>query len=107
MGPQSLIINSAFEEPAQHWAENSDRTLRIEPGRRPAGYEIIDTRENTRRTVALPLVDGVRERVKAWRTAGYPGATEITRELLRHWWDADGNSRRPYRFYFCQLEAAE
>jgi type III restriction enzyme len=107
MGPQSLIINSAFEEPAQHWAENTDRTLRIEPGRRPAGYEIIDTRENTRRTVALPLVDDVRERVKAWRAAGYPGATEITRELLRHWWDEDGNSRRPYRFYFCQLEAAE
>jgi type III restriction enzyme len=107
MGPQSLIINSAFDEPAQHWAENTDRTLRIEPGRRPAGYEIIDTRENTRRTVALPLVDDVRERVKAWRAAGYPGATEITRELLRHWWDVDGNSRRPYHFYFCQLEAAE
>jgi type III restriction enzyme len=107
MGPQSLIINSAFDEPAQHWAENTDRTLRIEPGRRPAGYEIIDTRENTRRTVALPLVDDVRERVKAWRAAGYPGATEITRDLLRHWWDVDGNSRRPYRFYFCQLEAAE
>lgn len=105
--PASLIINSAFAEPAQHWAEKPDRTLRIEPGRRPAGYEIIDTRENTRRTVSLPLVDDVRERVKAWRTAGYPGATEITRELLRHWWDVDGNSRRPYRFYFCQLEAAE
>jgi type III restriction enzyme len=105
--PASLIINSAFKEPAQHWAENPDRTLRIEPGRRPAGYEIIDTRENTRRTVSLPLVDGIRERVKRWREAGYPGATEITRDLLRHWWDDEGNSRRPYRFYFCQLEAAE
>ena len=105
--PASLIINSAFNEPAQHWAENPDRTLRIEPGRRPAGYEIIDTRENTRRTVSLPLVDDIRGRVKRWREAGYPGATEITRELLRHWWDDEGNSRRPYRFYFCQLEAAE
>jgi type III restriction enzyme len=105
--PITLIINSAFAEPAQHWAENPDRTLRIAPGRRPAGYEIIDTRENTRRTVNLPRVDDIRQRVKAWRAAGYPGATEITRELLRHWWDEDGSSRRPYRFYFCQLEAAE
>ena len=105
--PITLIINSAFAEPAQHWAENPDRTLRIAPGRRPAGYEIIDTRENTRRTVNLPRVDDIRQRVKAWRAAGYPGATEITRELLRHWRDEDGSSRRPYRFYFCQLEAAE
>ena len=104
--PITLIINSAFTEPAQHWAENPDRTLRIAPGRRPAGYEIIDTRENTRRTVNLPWVDDIRQRVKAWRAAGYPGATEITRELLRHWWDEDGSSRRPYRFYHCQLEAA-
>ena len=43
--PTSLIINSAFTEPQQHWAENPDRTLRREPVRRPAGYEIIDTVE--------------------------------------------------------------
>ena len=42
--PSSLIINSAFVEPQQHWAENTDRTLRQEPKRRAAGYEIIDTR---------------------------------------------------------------
>ena len=44
--PASLIINSAFVEPQQHWAEHADRTLRKEPTRRAAGYEIIDTREN-------------------------------------------------------------
>ena len=105
--PASLIINSAFSAPQRHWAENSDHTLRIEAGRRPAGYEIIDTRENTRRTVSLPLVDGIRERVRHWRDAGYPGVTEVTRELLRHWRDEEGVSRRPYRFYFCQIEAVE
>lgn len=56
---------------------------------------------------AATRVDDIRLRVQAWRAAGYPGATEITRELRRHWWDEDGSSRRPYRFYFCQLEAAE
>ena len=66
-GPTSLIINSAFVEPKQHWAENTDRTLRREPKRRAAGYEIIDTRENTRRQVPIPLVDTIRERVRQWR----------------------------------------
>lgn len=103
----SLIINSAFVEPQQHWAENTDRTLRREPTRRAAGYEIIDTRENTRRLVSIPLVDDIRQRVRQWRGAGWPGTTAITLELLNHWWDQDKVSGRQYPFYFCQLEAIE
>ena len=103
----SLIINSAFVEPQQHWAENPDRTLRREPTRRAAGYEIIDTRENTRRLVSIPLVDDIRQRVRQWREAGWPGSTAVTQTLLQHWWDADKVSRRQYPFYFCQLEAIE
>ena len=105
--PQSLIVNSAFTEPQQHWAENTDRTLRLEPARRAAGYEIIDTRENTRRQVPIPLVDDIRQRVREWREAGWPGTTAITLELLHHWWDHDKVSGRQYPFYFCQLEAIE
>ncbi|MCO5115183.1 MAG: DEAD/DEAH box helicase family protein [Burkholderiaceae bacterium] len=105
--PASLIINNAFTEPAQHWVENPDRTLRLEPTRRPAGYEIIDTRENTRRLVALPQVDAIRERVRQWRAAGWPGTTAVTLALLQHWWDEDKVSRRQWPFYFCQLEAVE
>ena len=105
--PKSLIINSPFSEPSQHWAENADRTLRREPVRRPAGYEIIDTRENTRRLVTIPLVDDIRDRVRQWRADGWPGTTAVTQTLLSHWWDADKVSRRQYPFYFCQLEAME
>lgn len=105
--PTSLIINSAFIEPQQHWAENTDRTLRLEPKRRAAGYEIIDTRENTRRQVSIPLVDDIRQRVNEWRTDGWPGVTGVTPELLNHWWDLDRVSSRQYPFYFCQLEAIE
>jgi type III restriction enzyme len=105
--PSSLIINSPFSEPTQHWAENPDRTLRLEPCRRPAGYEIIDTRENTRRMVTIPLVDDIRDRVRQWRADGWPGTTAVTQTLLQHWWDADKVSRRQYPFYFCQLEAME
>ncbi len=103
----SLIINSPFVEPAQHWVENPDRTLRVEPRRRPAGYEIIDTRENTRRQEPIPLVDDIRQRVAHWRNDGWPGATAVTVELLNHWWDRDRVSGRQYPFYFCQLEAIE
>lgn len=105
--PNSLIINSAFIEPQQHWAENTDRTLRLEPARRAAGYEIIDTRENTRRQVPIPLVDDIRQRVREWREADWPGTTGVTLELLNHWWDHDKVSGRQYPFYFCQLEAIE
>ena len=105
--PNSLIINSPFVEPQRYWAENSDRTLRLEESRRPAGYEIIDTRENTRRQVPIPLVDDIRQRVAQWRAAGWPGVTAITQELLTHWWDTERVSGRQYPFYFCQLEAIE
>jgi len=105
--PASLIINSAFLEPRQHWVENPDRTLRIEPTRRPAGYEIIDTRENTRRLESLPRVDDIRERVRQWRADGWPGTTAVTLALLQHWWDEDAASHRQWPFYFCQLEAVE
>ncbi|MBI5277350.1 MAG: DEAD/DEAH box helicase family protein [Burkholderiales bacterium] len=105
--PRSLIINSAFVEPTQHWVENPDRTLRLQEGRRPAGYEIIDTRENTRRMELIPLVDNIRDRVRKWHGAGWPGATGITVELLTHWWDPDRVAQRQWPFYFCQLEAIE
>ena len=106
--PSSLIINSPFTEPQRYWAENNDRTLRLEEKRRPAGYEIIDTRTNTRRPVLIPLVDAIRQRVAAWRAAGWPGASSVTLELLNHWCALDRTSKQDeLRLYFCQLEAIE
>ncbi len=101
--PKSLIINSPFERPALHWREEQG-TLTLAHGRRPAGYEIFDTRHNTRRTEPLHLVNSIRERVDAWREAQWPGVTTVTRGLLEHWHD---RGARPLPFYFCQLEAIE
>jgi len=103
--PKSLIINSPFERPTHHWRCQSDSKLDLIEGRRPAGYEIFDTRHNTVRSVELYLVKQIRERVDAWRVAGYPGVTSVTRQLLAHWQDSDAN--RQYGFYFCQIEAIE
>nr|WP_202961182.1 DEAD/DEAH box helicase family protein [Candidatus Symbiobacter mobilis] len=101
----SLIINSPFERPTHHWKRVSDRQLTLIAGRRPAGYEIFDTRNNTVRGIELELVQRIRERVDAWRIANYPGITAITEQLLAHWKDPQTN--RTYPFYFCQLEAIE
>lgn len=102
--PKSLIINSPFESPCQHWQQARDGTLAQVAGRRPAGYEIFDIRNNTRRMEPLPLVNEIRARVGEWRAQDYPGITSVTRRLLEHWHD---RSARQYPFYFCQLEAIE
>lgn len=100
---QSLIINSPYECPTLHWQDDRG-TLKLAQGRRSAGYEIFDTRTNTRRFEALEMVNRIRDRVDAWRAAECPGITSVTRSLLEHWHDREA---RNYSFYFCQLEAIE
>jgi len=60
-----------------------------------------------------PLVEKVRNGVKAWRLGGYAGASDTTRALLRWWFQeehvvpqADG-LMLPFRWYFAQREAVE
>lgn len=105
MSNKSLIINSPFEAPTHHWRRRDDGQLELVAGRRPAGYDIFDTRNHTVRSVELERVNRIRERVDAWRAAGYPGVTAVTRTLLEHWRDPD--ARRQHALYFCQLEAIE
>jgi len=102
--PKSLIINSPYKVPRQHWEQASNGTLNLINERRAAGYEIIDTRSSTRRTKELKLVNEIRTRLSDWREADYPGITSITRRLLEHWHDSE---QRQYPLYFCQLEAIE
>lgn len=108
-GIDQLIINSAYEEPTHHWKH--DFTLQNfvrEPGRRPAGYFVAGQGSNqyndAGRFVELPMVNRIRPRVKAWREAGYPGVTGVTKRLLEHWNDPDA---RRYQFFFCQMDAME
>ena len=105
-----LIINSPYEEPARHWSYNRERrTFSLAEGRRPAGYVVAS--EGSRafddpgHFVEIPLVNRIRSRLTAWREAGYPGITGITKRLLEHWNAPEEFENR--RFFFCQLEAAE
>ena len=106
-----LIINSPYEEPAEHWRYHRETRLFTRDGeRRKAGY--VRASESSRSFddpgifVELPLVNQIRPRIKKWREASYPGATGITKRLLQHWHDSE--QRDPNRrFFFCQLEAIE
>ena len=48
-GIDKLIINSAFHEPTAHWKNDiKSQSFVREPGRRPAGYFVVDkVRTNT------------------------------------------------------------
>ena len=105
-----LIINSPYEEPSKFWSYDRERrTFSLVDGRRPAGYVIAS--ESSRsfddpgHFVEIPLVNLIRARVRAWREAGYPGVTGITKRLLEHWTNPEEFDNR--RLFFCQLEAAE
>lgn len=105
------ILNSPFKEPAEHWHIEEGAVPEQRPGRRRAGYFYRDPRaplSNTEHEARgqwqdLTLVNLIRERVKSWRTAGYPGVTGTTLELLKYW-RRDG---RQHRLFFAQLEAVE
>lgn len=105
-----LIVNSPYAEPRRYWHYNRERrTFSLKEGRRPAGYVVAS--EGSRSFddpgvfVEIPLVNQIRSRVEAWRQAGYPGVTGITKRLLEHWTNPEEFETR--RFFFCQLEAAE
>ncbi len=105
-----LIINSPYEEPTRHWRyERETRLFALKDGRRPAGYVVAsgDSKafDDPGIFIEIPLVNQIRPRVKAWREAGYPGVSSITKRLLEHWQDPEEFESR--RFFFCQLEAVE
>jgi type III restriction enzyme len=105
-----LIISSPYEAPAEHWKyDRETRRFTREPGRRPAGYvrasDASKSFDDPGEFVELPLVNKIRPRVDAWRSADYPGTSGITKRLLKHWRDIE--QREGKRFFFCQLEAIE
>jgi type III restriction enzyme len=105
-----LVINSPYEEPRQHWTyKRETRLFELKDGRRAAGFlrasEVSKAFDDPGEFIELPIVNRIRPRVRAWREAGYPGVTGITKRLLEYWRDPEQRENR--RFFFCQLEAIE
>ncbi len=108
-GIDRLIVNSPYNEPSSHWRYNrAGREFEYVEGRREAGYLVAtpDSQAFDDPGVFHPieLVNRIRPRVAAWRRAGYPGATGVTRRLLEHWRNRGVDDKR---LFFCQLEAIE
>lgn len=106
---KSLIINSPYLQPAEHWQFAAEgRPPERAAGRRKAGYMVADPsakpHQDAGNFVSLPLVNRIRCRVDDWREKGYPGITGVTKKLLEHWRD---DEQREFPFFFCQLEAIE
>jgi type III restriction enzyme len=102
------IINNAFAEPTRYW-HFSGVSPKVREGRRTAGYLAPSPDGQLKITdevIPLTLVNDLRDRVRSWRSVGYPGVTTLTRDLFRHWFDDDriASATRPF---FCQQEAVE
>ncbi len=99
-----VIINDAYTEPTQHL--NLLRKVNSEPevlqDRRPSGY-YRPAADGHEEFVELVAVNRIRDRLRAWREAGYPGTTRVTLALLRQW----NLRKREYPQFFCQREAVE
>ena len=71
----------------RHWRyDRTTHLLDLADGRRPAGYVVASGRESGAFDDPgvfreIPLVNRIRKRVEAWRAAGYPGVTGITKGL--------------------------
>src|SRR5437016_1990832 len=106
----TLIINSPYEEPKRYWSyDRETRQFNLKEGRRPAGYVVATEHskafDDPGKFIEIPIVNQIRPRVRAWREAGYPGVTGVSKRLLGHWNDPE--ERFLHRFFFCQLEAIE
>ena len=110
------IINSPYDRPSRHFEFDSDGiTNRIVDGRRPSSYFVPVPRPRKRgQQLELQVftqdditqnrqVNEVRAHVDAWRKAGWPDVTPVTRRLLEYWADPE----RENKILFCQREAAE
>ncbi len=70
-------------------------------------------RDNAYDRLIPPLVAKIRQEIFAWRQSDYQGASDTSRDLLKHWFrtehlieNADG-SLAEFRYYFAQREAVE
>ena len=114
---ENPIINSAFEEPTQHFKFSDEGiTNEIVNERRISAYFIpipppkkkgkqlaFDTEWTKERIKPNDEINRIRNKVSIWRKGNYAGITKTTRRLLEYW----TNPERERKLFFCQIEALE
>jgi type III restriction enzyme len=122
-----VVICDAFREPDAHYALLPSGGSRRVEGRRPS-MRFLASAKDVKGGIAgvvgkeaqlfddlsasaaeqNKLVNQLRDDVRAWREADYPGTALVTRRLLEWWFERDEERRAvAKRFFFCQQEAVE
>ena len=102
------IINDAFAEPFNYW-HFGGLVPELRNGRRLSGYLSPSPESQLKisdELIEIKVVNDLRVRVKGWRSSDYPGATQITKDLFRYWFD-DSRKLLNTRPFFAQQEAIE
>lgn len=122
-----VVICDAFREPNRHYELLPGGRSRLQDGRRPSlrfrasarqvkgGVAGVIGKEAGLFTDMLAaeeqrndFVNGLREEIRAWREAGWPGTAIVTNKLLDWWFGRDEERTASHqRFFFCQQEAVE
>lgn len=122
-----VVICDAFKEPDRHYQLLPGGKSRLKDGRR-SSVRFLASARDTRGGIAgvvgreatlfedmliadeqmNDFVNQLRDEVRAWRAAGWPGTAVVTRRLLEWWFERDEERRAVgRRFFFCQQEAVE
>lgn len=123
---ERVVICDAFREPDNHYQLLSGGRSQLVHGRRPSmrfvvtpsatrngitsvvGREASLFEDLSASTETNEVVNHLRDEVRAWRQAGYPGTALVTRRLLEWWFERDEERKAMgRRFFFCQQEAIE
>jgi type III restriction enzyme len=119
--PSNPILNNPYQEPARHYATDllgnldydtiaAGRRLFVPevqamPGKHSGQKEVFEFNELAA-SYGMHVINLLRREVSQWRTAGYPDATRVTRELLAYWFpDLDESPVK--KLFFAQREAVE
>jgi len=122
-----VVICDAYQEPAKHYQLLAGGRSKLAEGRRPS-MRFLASAKDVKGGIAgvvgkeaglfddlsasaaeeNDFVNQLRDEVRAWREAGYPGTAIVTRRLLEWWFERDEERRATAkRFFFCQQEAVE
>ena len=119
---QGPILNSPYEEPARHYATDTEGALNyadVRKGRRIFAPDVpqrpigIQTQPSLLSLNDLAAqygehsVNQIRREVGTWRESGYPGVTSrVTRDLLSYWF-LNPERQDWHKLFFAQREAVE
>jgi len=122
-----VVICDAFREPDRHYELLSGGKSKLVMGRRPSMRFLASAKDVKGGIAGLvgkeaslfedmlasseqrnDFVNELRDEVRVWRDAGYPGTALVTRRLLEWWFERDEERKATgRRFFFCQQEAME